>query len=151
MKTLILILVSFQLTAQTTLKELLPSIQRENVREFLKLTYPEAKRVQQEYGVPIALCLAQSALETGFGSSRICLEQNNYFGVRRKHKYCSYPDMKASFTDYGGVLNQSCYQKLSPKDLDGWLAALRACGYFKSENYEKKINSIIYKYGFDLL
>ena len=42
-----------------------------------------ATRVKQKYGVPISVCLAQSALETGWGHHVV---GNAYFGIKSQSK-----------------------------------------------------------------
>lgn len=47
--------------------------------EFIKKYYPVAKRVELIYNVPALSCLAQSALETGWGKS---MPGNMAFGIK---------------------------------------------------------------------
>ena len=81
----------------------------------------------------------------------LCQENNNYFGIRRNHEHMRYETKAQSFSDYGGVMTQRCYNVLTPKDLNEWYRALEFCNYAGHKEYSKKLNSIIFKYGLDLL
>lgn len=158
MKVLILILLAANLYGQknrpvatTPLGAVLLSIDNDKVSIFINSVYKDAKRIEKDYGVPVALVIAQAAQETGFGKSRLCKEDNNYFGIRRNHENMRYETKAQSFTDYGGVMSQRCYNVLTPKNLDEWLRALNLCNYAGHKEYTKKLNSIILKYGLDLL
>jgi flagellum-specific peptidoglycan hydrolase FlgJ len=137
--------------ATTPLGAVLLAIDNDKVSIFINSVYKDAKRIEKDYGVPVALVIAQAAQETGFGKSRLCKEDNNYFGIRRNHENMKYTNKAQSFTDYGGVMSQRCYNVLTPKNLDEWLRALNLCNYAGHKEYTKKLNSIILKYGLDLL
>ena len=158
MKVLILILLAANLYGQkntpvatTPLGAVLLAIDNDKVSIFINSIYKDAKRIEKDYGVPVALVIAQAAQETGFGKSRLCQEDNNYFGIRRNHEYMKYTNKAQSFTDYGGVMSQRCYNVLTPKNLNEWYRALEFCNYAGHKEYAKKLNSIILKYGLDLL
>ena len=158
MKVLILILLAANLYGQknrpvatTPLGAVLLSIDNDQVSIFINKVYKDAKRIEKDYGVPVALVIAQAAQETGWGKSKLCKENNNYFGVRRNHEHMKYETKAQSFSDYGGVMTQRCYNVLTPKDLNEWYRALEFCNYAGHKEYSKKLNSIIFKYGLDLL
>ncbi len=50
--------------------------------EFLTKYFPFALQVQQKYGVPAQAILAQAALESGWGKSKLTQEANNFFGIK---------------------------------------------------------------------
>ena len=137
--------------ATTPLGAVLLAIDNDQVSKFINLVYKDAKRIEKDFGVPVALVIAQAAQETGWGKSRLCKENNNYFGIRRNHEHMKYETKAQSFSDYGGVMTQRCYNVLTPKDLSEWLRALNLCNYAGHKEYTKKLNSIIFKYGLDLL
>lgn len=121
------------------------------VAQFVRSVYCEAKRVNTESGVPMALILGMCALETKYGQSRRALEDFNMFSVKRAHKYCVYSSIAASFDDYRDVLQQSCYLNLQPVTLNEWFDAITCCHYFQSLTYIKKLNYIILRYRFDAI
>ena len=131
--------------------ELLKNISNKKVGIFFNKIYDDAVKVSKATSVPLALILAQSALETKYGQSRRCIEDCNYFAVKRNHKYMIYENKEASFKDYGKVMCQSCYRKLAPKTLEQWYNALTMCKYAESKEYIWKLKSIIKKYGLDKL
>jgi len=53
--------------------------------EFFKLAVPAAQYCERTYGVPASIQLAQGALESGWGKSRLAVECNNFFGVKAAH------------------------------------------------------------------
>jgi flagellum-specific peptidoglycan hydrolase FlgJ len=137
--------------ATTPLGAVLLAIDNDKVSIFINKVYKDAKRIEKDYGVPVALVIAQAAQETGWGKSKLCQENNNYFGIRRNHENMRYETKAQSFTDYGGVMSQRCYNVLTPKNLNEWYRALEFCNYAGHKEYAKKLNSIILKYGLDLL
>lgn len=158
MKVLILILLAANLYGQQTkpvattpLGAVLLAIDNKKVGVFINSVYKDAKRIEKNYGVPVALVIAQAAQETGWGKSKLCQENNNYFGIRRNHQNMKYKTKAQSFNDYGGVMTQRCYNVLTPKTLADWYRALEFCNYAGHKEYTKKLNSIIHKYGLDLL
>ena len=50
--------------------------------EFLTLYFPFALQAQKKYGVPAQVILAQAALESGWGKSKLATEGNNFFGIK---------------------------------------------------------------------
>jgi len=105
MKVLILILLAANLYGQKTkpvattpLGAVLLAIDNDQVSKFINLVYKDAKRIEKDYGVPVALVIAQSAQETGWGKSRLCKENNNYFGIRRNHEHMRYETKAQSFS-----------------------------------------------------
>lgn len=158
MKTLFLfLLITATATAQkpenmtTQLGRVLVGIDNDKVSLFINKVYKDAKRIEREFGVPVSLTIAQAAIETGFGKSRLCKEENNYFGIRRNHKNMSYLSKSESFTDYGKVMTQRCYNIHICHDVDCWIAALKVCKYAGIEDYGDKVKSIIKKYKLNLL
>ena len=49
---------------------------------FLKAAVAAAQLSQTQYGVPSSITIAQAILESGWGSSGLSLQANNYFGVK---------------------------------------------------------------------
>ena len=50
--------------------------------EFLTLYFPFALQAQKKYGVPAQVILAQAALESGWGKSKLSTEGYNFFGIK---------------------------------------------------------------------
>lgn len=120
-----------------------------NVSIYLNNIWSDAEMVSKVQNIPLALILAQSCLESGFGKSRLAREQCNHHGIKYRGKYAEFSTRLESFQAYGNVLNQNCYG--SPKDLQEWFLALECCGYAESKKYTSKLQKIIKKYKLYLL
>jgi flagellum-specific peptidoglycan hydrolase FlgJ len=51
------------------------------------------------------IVLAQSRLETGNYTSKVCKNKNNLFGIRKGNKYKSYNSWKESISDYKRLIS----------------------------------------------
>ena len=69
-----------------------------------------AKEVQEKYNVPASIVLAQYALESGYGTSELARQNNNYFGMRDGSSgWQKFSSKKDSFMAYGELLSSSLY------------------------------------------
>jgi len=159
MKTIFFILLPFYLQSGTvqhpqtelsTRGDILKQIKNKKVSLFFNRIWNDAVFVSENYNIPIALVLAQSAQETGFGTSKNCRLNNNYFGVRRCKAYEVYSCRYESFIDYGNnVLGADCYKGCTT--LQDWFNRLECCGYAGDAKYTKRLNQIIKQYKLYLL
>lgn len=51
-------------------------------QEFVQQAYAAASRSSELSGMPALVTVAQAALESGWGQSRLSREANNYFGIK---------------------------------------------------------------------
>ncbi len=155
-----MLLLPFALTSGTTPNhkeketstrgDILKQIKNKKVSTFFNRIWNDAVFVSTEYKIPIALVLAQAAQETGFGTSKNCVNNNNYFGVRRCKQYETYSCRYESFVDYASnVLGADCYKGCTT--LQDWFNALECCKYASDPNYIKQLNQIIKKYNLHLI
>ena len=93
--------------------------------EFFQLMSPYAKRIARDYNLFPSVILAQAALESSYGRSKLSKEYNNYFGIKGtedngvsldteeiengtrvkiKDYFRTYNNVKESFTDYGKLI-----------------------------------------------
>jgi flagellum-specific peptidoglycan hydrolase FlgJ len=159
MKTLFFILIPFYLqigtvqhpqTETSTRGDILKQIKNKKVSVFFNRIWNDAVFVSENYNIPIALVLAQAAQETGFGTSKNCRNNNNYFGVRRCKTYETYSCRYESFVDYASnVLGADCYKGC--KTLQDWFTALECCHYASDSGYTKRLKQIIKTYNLYLL
>jgi len=137
-------------TELSTRGDILKQIKNKKVSVFFNRIWDDALFVSTEYKIPIALVLAQSAQETGFGTSKVCLLNNNYFGVRRCKQYEVYACKFESFVDYANnVLGAECYKGCNT--LQDWFTALECCHYASDKGYVKRLKKIIEKHKLYLL
>jgi flagellar protein FlgJ len=119
-----------------------------------------------QYKVPVSVCIAQAALETGWGRY---VAGNNYFGIKATldngghnvevptteyvngveifttASFCSYPSMEASVLGYGKLLGTSpiytpCFLATNPQD---FCVQLQMCGYATDPSYAQKLIAVI--------
>ncbi len=124
-----------------------------------------AKASKKQYGVPRAVTIAQSILESGWGLSGLTTKYNNYFGIKcgatvspyqkgcvalasyeyvkgKKKKYVSrfrtYSSMEKSFLDHGRLLNYADRYNPAfryPNDPDKFIRAVHKAGYATDPKY----------------
>lgn len=139
----------------------------EHVQDFISKTKPLAIKVQVEYGVPYGVCIAQAALETGWGRH---VKGNNYFGIKGQgqefatHEFVNgkrvdivdsfraYKSMEDSFLDYGLFLrtNQrysACF--LYTNDPERFAKELQNAGYATDPEYAEKLIQIMRRWGLE--
>jgi flagellum-specific peptidoglycan hydrolase FlgJ len=108
-------------------------------RSFVKKFQPLADSLSADYGIPSAVILGVSMIESGSGTSRNCKLLNNYFGIKGKNKlkkgivssYKQYSDATESFVHFCKVIKKKkFYKKLKGnKNYKLWLDAISKAGY----------------------
>ncbi|MDB5863674.1 MAG: flagellar protein FlgJ [Betaproteobacteria bacterium] len=140
-----------------------------NVEDFIAKTLPAAKKVKATYGVPIAVLIAQAALESGWGTS---VKNNAYFGIKGKSpsggattfttteyvngkkvtiqdSFRAYTDFADAADDYGRFLSTNPRYKdcfTVKNDPLAFADKLQAAGYATDPAYASKLKSIITTY-----
>lgn len=130
------------------------------------MVVPGAKKTYEQYGVYASIVIAQGALESGWGGSRVAGADNNLFGIKfhGKHDpnlkisqgskandggyYTRYQSMADSILDHGYFLrNNPRYTKagaFSAKNQKEQITSIKAAGYdTASPNYVDMIMTII--------
>lgn len=125
-----------------------------------------AKLVQNNKEICPALIIAQSALETGWGRSTLCLECNNLFGIKatsdwkgetfEKDDAESYGTVKSEFRvynsweecikDYISKIKKSYSEVIGESDYRLASLILRNKGYCTWDTYNEQINDIVQRY-----
>ncbi len=125
------------------------------IEQYKELAVAEQKRT----GVPAAIKLAQGIFETGAGSSELCNNAQNHFGIKCKTSWSGetysytddakdecfrkYPSSHQSYKDHSDFLkNNKRYASLfnlSPTDYAAWAYGLKRCGYATNPAYAKKL------------
>lgn len=118
-----------------------------------------AVAIMLEHQFPASLVLGLAIHESGAGTSRICREQCNHFGMKGKqistHKkkgytfrHLEFETDEASFFQFASLVrNRKFYDKLkgNPDPLL-WLKALKRSGYAASSRWVSRVYNIIKKY-----
>lgn len=83
--------------------------------EFVRQAYAAAVKSSERSGMPAMVTVAQAALESNWGMSRLSLEAHNYFGIKAHGKHerirmCTHEceagktvEVKAEFAKYGSL------------------------------------------------
>ncbi len=141
--------------------DITPSKEKLRPKEFKKRFLPLAIYVKEKYGVPVSLTLAQCALETKWGSSKMMNEYFNAFGIKihkskRKKPYLKYQQFTSvfdSFDEYGQILSNKKFQSLFSQrktlfpddnfDYERYVHAVVKGGYAESKTYAEHLIDII--------
>lgn len=151
----------------------------QNVLSFLNDNVRYARAVSSKYNIPEDFLLCVAGLETGWGSSELSVQANNYFGIKNLlnegPSYCvwhsdyvegqglveaydcfkRYSSPLLSFMDYmDHVYSKACYAEMAEKtnpSFDDWIRIVEECKYATDPEYGKKLKQIKQKYYFSVL
>ncbi len=136
---------------------------------FIASLSPGAIAASRVSGVPAAVIVAQAALESAWGTSRLARSGHNLFGVKAGQSWKGltldmptrefyagkwvtviahwrkYADVGACLADHGAFLRQNpryklCFETTTPED---FARALQAAGYATDPRYAEKLCRII--------
>ncbi len=151
---------------------------KEQIKSFIETlsALAIAECVKRDKKVCPSVCIAQAALESGWGSSALMKKANAYFGIKASKgwgggvysaatKECydgvGMTDTTALFRAYGSLADSVCdYYNLITEserysgavgvsDYRECIAAIAGGGYATDPDYEGKIRAIIENYGLD--
>lgn len=131
----------------------------EQVQDYITQFKDLAMQEQQRTGIPASITLAQGIFETGAGSSELCNNASNHFGIKCKNTWTGdtytytddakdecfrkYNSAKHSYIDHSNFLKDnkrySSLFALSPTDYAAWAYGLKRCGYATNPQYAKKL------------
>lgn len=154
---LVLIVISFTLSAQTRNKQY-----EAYIKQYRDLAVEEMKK----YHIPASITLAQGLLESGAGQSALARKSNNHFGIKcggdwngrtvshnddaRGECFRAYKHPKQSYEDHSKFLaSRSRYAslfKLKITDYKGWARGLKKAGYATNPRYADQLIGIIELY-----
>ncbi len=149
--------------------------QDERKEYYIKTHKDLAVKTANKYGLYPSVILAQSALESNFGESKLSSEYNNYFGVKSNNpdegvnlntkefiegketevleSFKRYKSVEESFDSYGKLISQASRYRdvVSAKNYKEAAYNIQYAGYATDPNYGDKIISVIERYGLDEL
>jgi len=138
-------------------------------QDFLDKIVPAAMACHKETGIPASFTLAQAALESGWGASRLSQRGFNLFGVKADRAWKgpvismdtyevingvrvmvpaiwrAYPDWLACLRDRASFFRKNprysaCFKETTGP---GWCRAVAAAGYATDPDYAKKLLAMI--------
>lgn len=141
---------------------------------YINQYYLLAMEEMSRSGVPASITLAQGALESGDGMSRLALQANNHFGIkchddwngktikhdddRNNECFRKYTSVEESYRDHSDFLSTkqryAFLFELEPTNYKAWAKGLKNAGYATSRNYDNALIRIIEEYNlqqYDLL
>lgn len=148
--------------------------------EFFAALGPQATDAQRRTGIPASITLAQAAIESAWGESRLAVEGKNLFGIKAgkawkgpvlqmpTREYIGkewrtvlapwrvYPNWQASMEDHARFLLENPRYTPALRLVDharAFASALQACGYATDPAYADKLRLVMDKHGlarFDL-
>lgn len=140
-------------------------------RDFIREFAPLAIQDMHKFGVPASIKIAQALVESRAGTSKLAVNNNNFFGIKCFSKNCKkghctnatddhhkdffrkYTSPNGSWTHHSQILTAGRYKKLKSygKDYKKWAVGLRKAGYATDKKYDKKLIAVIKKYQLDKL
>lgn len=137
-------------------------------QSFIEQYAPIAIEQQQKYGIPASVTLAQMALESKWGTSKMAVNDHNYFGIKasrrwleagrpyslydddkKNEKFCVFGDVIESIEYHSTLLMSERYKpcrSFPSDDWYHWLVSIKACGYATSNRYVQECTRIIKDY-----
>lgn len=124
--------------------------------KFINGFLPMAKKLQNEWGIPVSIILGVSILESGSGTSKNAKQLNNFFGVTgsnkiktRKSIYKQYATAEDSFEDFCSIISRKRFYKSlkNNKNYNTWLIAMIKANYAGAKSvWIYRVKSIIKKH-----
>lgn len=135
-------------------------------QEFFDKYKDWAIETMAKSGVPASITLAQAAIESGWGESRLAKIANNFFGIKLhswigdyvlanddkpNEKFRKYKTAYDSFIDHADFLmtNKRYDSLFDSTDYKKWAEELQKAGYATAQTYANSLISTIEKYGLD--
>jgi LysM repeat protein len=166
MKT-VFFLISLLLTENIVLSQYSERISRSQYFDIYK---DIAVKEMHRSGVPASITLAQGALESADGNSRLARNGNNHFGIKCHNdwngkkifedddaknecfrKYGSVEDSYKDHSDYLRAKTRYAFLfELNSTDYKGWARGLKKAGYATSPSYAESLIRIIEEYNLNM-
>ncbi len=143
-------------------------------QQFIEAAAAAAQETQRRYGVPASVAIAQAIHETGWGTSRLAREGNNFFGIKGRNSegtagvvwmstwevingvnlfprepFRAYNTPEESFLDYGlfFLANRRYHPALAvANDPRAFIRAIAAAGFATDPVYAAKIIRVMDTY-----
>jgi flagellum-specific peptidoglycan hydrolase FlgJ len=146
-------------------------LREQNVKAYIERFSKSAVAEMDKFGIPASVTMAQAIIESRSGTSILAVKNNNHFGIKCFSKTCPkghcscytddhhkdfffiYGSAAESFRAHSQFLMKYRYRDLLKygKNYRVWAKGLREFGYATDQNYDKKLISIIERYGLNKL
>jgi flagellum-specific peptidoglycan hydrolase FlgJ len=152
--------------------DILSTCDNSTEEKFLTEVLPHAIRFQIQKNIPASALIAQAIYESGYGRSKLAIENHNYFGLKALEKNVPYTMMTTTdsgvvhlqpFRKFANAYDGFCgyYKFLSASGRYdnafskttgvGFVRTILADGYCPNQNYLDDIKAIIIKHHLDKL
>jgi len=128
--------------------------------KFIDHYVPLARELSTEFGIPVAIILGVSTLESGSGTSPNARQLNNFFGVtgrnslkKRRSVYKQYAQPEDSFRDFCEIMSRKKFYPGLKNNMNytKWLAAMNHASYAGAKGvWITRVTQIVKKYKLDL-
>jgi len=109
-----------------------------------------ALKLMKKHNIPTSIILSISMLESGYGTSKLSKNKNNFFGVKKGKYYRGYINDTASFNDFCLIISKKKYYKNlidnGIVDYNIWINKIHHGGYSQSKNWSMKVLYYIRRY-----
>ena len=142
------------------------SLSSSEVQAFIKRYSPVAITEMEKFGIPASIKMGQAMIESRAGTSRLAVNNNNFFGMKCFSKNCKkghcsnatddhhkdffriYSSVWESFRAHSLLLEGNRYAPLKNygTDYKKWARGLKKAGYATDKKYDKKLINVIEKY-----
>ena len=133
---------------------------------YIETYAPLAIEQMHRYKIPASITLAQGLLESGAGQSKLALQANNHFGIKkgmnwsgptikhdddeRNERFRKYKSVRESYEDHSRFLTSGARYAflfdLPMDDYKGWAHGLKQAGYATNPRYAYSLISIVERY-----
>jgi flagellum-specific peptidoglycan hydrolase FlgJ len=135
---------------------------------FIASVAPAAQLSQQQTGIPACITIAQAILESGWGKTKLAIEDHNYFGIKAipGQNYCEFATaeylngkkevVEARFARYASAADSfrahtyllSHSKRYEPAmqrttNATAFALALQSCGYSTSPLYATELMDLV--------
>lgn len=146
-------------------------LRAETVKAYIEKFSKVAVAEMDKFGIPASITMAQAIVESRSGTSVLAVKNNNHFGIKCFSKTCPkghcscytddhhkdfffiYGSAAESFRAHSQFLMKYRYRDLLKygKNYKVWAKGLREFGYATDQTYDKKLISIVERYGLNKL
>lgn len=134
-----------------------PCLAQPQALAYIKKYDSLAIQIMKEHGIPASVVLGIGLHESGAGTSKMCRNDHNHFGVKGRHRnakgrlvygYSHFESDEAAYAHFARMVTSKKYYNHLKGNMDpeAWLSAMAKSGYAASPSWKQKTLAIIRKY-----